>query len=93
MRMKAPTSRNMQHFDGTGTKSKVMHTGHGAPAQSASGRGNSGRILPNNWGSQQLSKMTRGGSRHAGQNRFVQPTDSATAVVPPGGLGNPRGID
>lgn len=83
--------------DGHGTNSEPLMTGHGAPA-SASGRGNepmpTGKILANNWGASRLKKMgpTVGASQPGtGQERFVRPIDSATAQIPPPGLGNPRG--
>lgn len=77
--------------DGHGTRTEPMMTGHGAPA-SASGRGNEpiGKVRPNNWGAKSLRKLgPTSGATSPGYDRFVQPTMAQTAVVPPGGVGNP----
>ncbi len=95
MKVEHPSTAKPKMADGSGVHSPMQMTGHGAPA-SASGRGNepmpsTGRILSNNWGAQSLQKLGPPVSVGAtGQNRFVQPTNAATAVVPPPGLGNPR---
>lgn len=94
-----PNHGKIAVIDGTGTKTPMLHTGHGAP--SATGRGMStGRLLSNNWGAQSLKKIkmgphdvaVSGGARATGQDRFVRPTDATTAQIPSTpGLGNPHG--
>ena len=91
MRVPHPASATPKMADGTGTKSPMQMTGHGAPP-SASGRGN--EPMSNNWGAKSLSKLQApsvvGGASSVGFDRFVQPTLADTAQVPPPGLGNPR---
>lgn len=74
--------------NGDGTQSKRLLTGHGAPFTPAKSR-----LLSNNWGASQLRKLDSPYNQPnaTGQGRFVQPPLAATAVVPPPGLGNPRG--
>lgn len=74
----------MKHrvFDGTGKTTPVRHTGQGAP--SAAGKP---KLLSNNWGAKTMSKL-QGTASAPGYDRFMQPTDAATAQVTPPGLGN-----
>lgn len=78
--------------NGDGTQSARFMTGHGAkaPAQEDKGTGmrrfDRDRLMPG----KTLKKLS-GSQPYAGQGRFVRPIDSATAIIPPQGLGNPRG--
>lgn len=88
----------LQVRDGSGTKSKPIMTGHGA----GNPRGTRGKYLtrgvqvkgavvnPHTRDSAAMSTLNKPYA-YNGQNRFVQPTNAATAQIPPAGLGNPRG--